>query len=114
MGFSLAALALLLTLAGICGVLSYLITQRTKEIGIRVALGATTWTVTRLVLQQSMRLVVVGTCLGTALSIVVSRLLAAHLIFMNPYDASKYGGALILATAASIADGYLQTRRAQA
>ena len=110
-GFSLAGLALMLTLSGIYGVLSYLITQRTREIGIRVALGATTWAVTRLILQQSMRLAATGICLGTALSIGVSRLLAAHLIFMNTFDAWAYGGALILVTAASIAAAYLPTRR---
>jgi predicted permease len=111
-GFSLAGLALLLTLSGIYGVLSYLVTQRTKEIGIRVALGATTWTVTRLVLQQSMRLAATGICLGTVLSIGVSRLLAAHLIFMNTFDALAYGRGLLLVTAASIAASIFPTRRA--
>jgi hypothetical protein len=112
LGFSLAGLALLLTLSGIYGVLSYLITQRTREIGIRVALGATTWAVTRLILQQSMRLAATGICLGTALSIGVSRLLAAHLIFMNSFDVLAYGGGVILVAAASIAAAYLPTRRA--
>ena len=81
LGSSLGGLALLLTLSGIYGVLSYLITQRTKEIGIRVALGATTGNVARLVLAQSMRLVAVGVALGTALSLAVSRLLPPHISF---------------------------------
>jgi len=59
-GFAVGGLALLLTISGIYGVLSYLVTQRTKEIGIRVALGATIGTVTALVLKQSLRLASIG------------------------------------------------------
>ena len=109
---SLGVLALLLTISGIYGVLSYRITQRTKEIGIRVALGATTGDVARLVLAQSVRLVAVGVALGTALSLTVSRLLAAHLIFMSTFDALAYGGGMMLVTAASLAASYFPTRRA--
>jgi ABC-type antimicrobial peptide transport system permease subunit len=59
-----------------------------------------------------MRLAATGICLGTALSIGVSRLLAAHLIFMNSFDVLAYGGGVILVAAASIAAAYLPTRRA--
>ncbi len=109
---SLGVLALLLTLSGIYGVLSYLITQRTKEIGIRIALGATTGAVARLVLKQSMRLAAVGIGLGTVLSLAASRLLAAHIVFMNTFDTLAYGGSMILVTAASLAATYFPTRRA--
>jgi hypothetical protein len=109
---SLGGLGLLLTLSGIYGVLSYLITQRTKEIGIRMALGATTGSVTRLVLGQSTRLAGIGIGLGTALSLGVARLFAAHLVFMNPFDSLAYGGGVILVTAASLAAAYFPTRRA--
>jgi predicted permease len=111
-GFSLAGLALLLTISGIYGVLSYLITQRTKEIGIRVALGATTGAVARLLLRQSMRLAVTGIFLGTTLSIGVSRLLATHVMFRNSFDLLAYGGGSILVTAASIAAAWFPTRQA--
>ena len=57
---SLGALALLLAVSGIHGVLAYLITQRSKELAIRVALGGTTRAVAGLVLKQSMRLVIIG------------------------------------------------------
>ncbi|HEX4810839.1 MAG TPA: ABC transporter permease [Bryobacteraceae bacterium] len=109
---SLGGLALLLTLSGIYGVLSYLITQRTKEIGIRMALGATTGSVTRLVLGKSTRLAGVGIGLGTALSLGVARLFAAHLVVMNPFDSLAYGGSVILVAATSIAGAYFPTRRA--
>ena len=77
-GAALGGLALLLTLTGIYGVVSYFVTQRTKEIGIRVALGATTRTVVGLVLKQSLRLTAIGIVLGTGLAIGVSRLLASQ------------------------------------
>jgi hypothetical protein len=108
----LGALALLLTLSGIYGVLSYLITQRTKEIGIRMALGATTGSVTRLVLGQSMRFASIGIGLGTTLSLGVAHVFAAHLVFVNPFDGLAYGGSVVLVTAASLAAAYFPTRRA--
>jgi predicted permease len=111
-GLTLAGLALLLTLSGIYGVLSYLITQRTQEIGIRMALGATTGAVTRLVLGQSGRLAVIGVALGTALALGVSRLFASHLVFMNTFDALAYGVGVMLVVAASLAAAFFPSRRA--
>jgi hypothetical protein len=108
----LGGLALLLTLSGIYGVLSYLVTQRTKEIGIRMALGATTGSVTRLVIGQSTRLAAIGISVGTALSLGLARVFAAHLVFMNAFDGLAYGGGVILATAGSLAAAYFPTRRA--
>ena len=64
----LGGLALFLTLSGIFSVLSYLVEQRTKEIGVRIALGATTWNVTALVLWQSLRVVGVGLLVGAGLA----------------------------------------------
>jgi predicted permease len=111
-GSALGVLALLLTLSGIYGVLSYLIAQRTKEVGIRVALGATTGAVTRMVLEQSMRLAAIGIGLGTVLSLGVSRLLTSLLTFMNTFDALAYGGGVLLVAFASLAAAYFPSRRA--
>ena len=61
---AIGGLALLLTLSGVYGVLSYLVTQRTKEIGIRVALGACTGSVAGLVLKQSLKFSAAGTAIG--------------------------------------------------
>jgi len=111
-GSALGGLALVLTLSGIYGVLSYLVTQRSKEIGIRIALGATTRGVTRLVLQQSMRLATMGIGLGAMLSLGVSRLLGSHLVFMNTFDLLAYGGGVLLVASACLAAAYFPSRRA--
>jgi predicted permease len=111
-GSLLGGLALLLTLSGIYGVLSYLVTQRTKEIGIRMALGATTGNVTRLVLGQSGRLAAVGILLGTALALGVSKWFAAHLVFINAFDLLAYVAGGLLVVAASLGAAYIPSRRA--
>ena len=111
-GSLLGGLALILTLSGIYGVLSYLVTQRTKEIGIRMALGATTGDVTRLVLAQSGRLAAVGIVVGTALALGVSRWFAAHLVFINAFDLLAYAGGGLLVVAASLGAAYIPSRRA--
>jgi ABC-type antimicrobial peptide transport system permease subunit len=73
----LGALALGLAASGLVGVLSYVVAQRTREIGVRKALGATTADVVRLVLTQSARPVVMGLVIGGGLAIVLARLLMA-------------------------------------
>src|SRR5207244_7346682 len=75
---AIGVLALLLTLSGIYGVLSYVVSQRTKEIWIRMAMGATTRTVTGLVVKQSMRLGIIGTLLGGGLAFGVLRIVASE------------------------------------
>jgi len=111
-GAAVGGLALLLTLTGIYGVVSYFVTQRTKEIGIRVALGATTLGVVGLVLKQSLRLTAIGTVLGTALAIGLSRLLAANLVFMRVFDGAAFSGGVLLVVSAALAAGYIPSRRA--
>jgi len=111
-GAFLGGLALVLTLTGIYGVISYFVTQRTKEIGIRVALGATTHTVIGLVLKQSLRLTVIGTVLGTGLAVGLSRLLASSLVFMRVFDVTAFGGSVLLVMFAALAAGYIPSRRA--
>jgi predicted permease len=112
LGSLLGGLALLLTLSGIYGVLSYLVSQRTKEIGIRMALGASLGAVTRLVMMQSMRLAVVGIGLGTALALGVSRFLASHLVFVNTFDFLAYTAGVFLVVAAALGAAYFPSRRA--
>ena len=111
-GAAVGGLALFLTLTGIYGVVSYFVTQRTKEIGIRVALGATTRTVVGLVLKQSLRLTVIGIVLGVALAIGVSRLFASNLIFMRVFDIAAFGGGVLVVATTALAAGYIPSRRA--
>jgi ABC-type antimicrobial peptide transport system permease subunit len=75
---AIGGVALLLTLSGIYGVLSYLVTQRTKEIGIRVALGASTRSVATLVLKQSLKLAGIGAAAGAIAALGVSRILSSE------------------------------------
>jgi len=108
----LGGLALVLSLSGIYGVLSYLVSQRTKEIGIRMALGASTAAVIRIVLSQSMRLAVVGIAIGATLALGVSRLFASQLQNVDTSDALAYIGSISLALAAALAASYVPSRRA--
>jgi predicted lysophospholipase L1 biosynthesis ABC-type transport system permease subunit len=109
---AVGGVALLLTLSGIYGVLSYLVAQRRKEIGIRVAMGATSAMVTGLVLRQSIRLAFIGIGIGAALALVVSRLLASRLVMMDTFDAVAYCSGVLLVLAASAAAAYFPSRRA--
>ncbi|MGD0297871.1 MAG: ABC transporter permease [Bryobacteraceae bacterium] len=111
-GMLLGGLALALTLSGIYGVLSYLVIQRTKEIGIRMALGASVGGVTRLVMMQSMRLAAVGLGLGTIMALGVSRFLASHLVFVNTFDLWAYGAGVVLVVGAALGAAYFPSRRA--
>src|SRR6185295_13867931 len=111
---AIGGLALLLTLSGIYGVLSYLVTQRTKEIGIRVALGATTGRVAGLVLQQSLKLSATGTALGALAALGVSRVLDSQLemwMFAS-VDGLAFGMAIMLVMVASTCAAYVPSRRA--
>ena len=109
---SLGALALLLAVSGIHGVLSYLITQRSKELAIRVALGGTTRAVAGLVLKQSMRLVTIGIGVGAALALGLSGFLAAQLVHVNAFDVVAYSGGMTLVSVAALAATYFPARRA--
>lgn len=111
-GAAPGGLALFLTLTGIYGVLSYFVTQRSKEIGIRVALGATTRAVVGLVLKQLLRLTAIGICLGLGLVLCVSRLLASNLVFMRGFDAAAFAAGILLVASSALAAGYIPSRRA--
>jgi hypothetical protein len=104
---AIGGIALLLTLSGIYSVLSDLVTQRTKEIGIRVALGASSGSVVRLVLKQSLKLVGIGAAVGARAAFGVFRILASHLeVFVfDKVDtvALKVGIALVIGASACAA-----------
>jgi putative ABC transport system permease protein len=96
---SIGVVALLLTLSGLYGLLSYLVAQRSKEIGIRLALGETVGGAAGLVLKQSLRLAGVGALAGSVLALGASKILASQLVMMNTFDPVAYGTAISLVLA---------------
>jgi predicted lysophospholipase L1 biosynthesis ABC-type transport system permease subunit len=109
---SLGLLALLLAAMGLYGVMAYSVAQRTREIGIRMALGAGRRDVLRLALGQGMRLVLLGVVFGTAASLAVTRVMKSLLFGLSATDPVTYGGvALLLATVALLAC-WIPARRA--
>ncbi len=97
-----AALALILALGGIHGVLAYSVERRTTEIGVRMALGATASSVLRLIVAQGMRPVIVGLAAGLAAALVLSRVMTTLLVDVTPTDVVTYVSVagVILAAAA--------------
>jgi predicted permease len=107
-----AGLGLLLAALGIYGVISYSVTQRTQEIGIRMALGATMEQVWRDVLSKTLRLTLMGAAAGTAASLVISRTIAALLFNTTPTDPFTFAVMILLLGTVALMAGYLPARRA--
>ena len=109
---SFAGLGLLLAALGIYGVISYSVTRQTQEIGIRMALGASTGRVQRQVLSGTLRLALVGVAVGTAVSLAVAKLIASLLFATSPWDAATYAAMAFVLLAVAAASGYIPARRA--
>jgi len=107
-----AALGLLLATLGIYSVISYSVTQRTPEIGIRMALGASVGQVRSLVLARTVRLACTGMVLGALLSLALSNVIASLLFGMSPWDAFAYLGTALALLMVALAAGYIPARRA--
>jgi predicted permease len=104
--------ALLLAVVGVYGVLSYSVNQQAREIGIRMAMGAQSGRILRLVVGQGMRLAIAGLVLGTLIALAATRVLSSLLFGVSAHDPLIFGGvSLILATAAILAC-YIPARRA--
>jgi predicted permease len=106
------ALALLLASVGLFGLMSYNVSRRTNEIGIRMALGAQREDVQGLIMRESMILVAVGVVIGLALAIAGSRFVATLLYGLAPTDLMTMGLAIVVMVAVSALAGYLPARRA--
>jgi len=105
-------LALLLAAIGIYGVISYSVTQRTHEMGLRIALGAKPGDLAALIVRQGMRLALVGVAVGTVASLGLTTLMSSLLYGVRPNDPiTLVGGALLLACAALLGC-YIPARRA--
>jgi predicted permease len=107
-----AGLALLLAAVGIYGVLAYSVAQRTREIGIRMALGANGRNVVLLVLGQGLAPVVVGLAVGTAGALALTRFMETLLFGVAPTDALTFSAVVALLAATAAAAAYMPTRRA--
>ena len=106
------ALGLVLTMVGVYGVISYTVSQRTQEIGIRMALGATRQNVVRLVLMQGVVLAVAGAALGLAVSYVLSRVIVSLLFEVAPTDVVTFALATAVLLLAALLASYIPARRA--
>ncbi len=109
---SFAAVALLLSLLGIYGVLAYSVTERTREIAIRMALGATRENVMLRTLSYALSLTTIGAAIGLAASIGMTRLLASLLYDVKPLDGPVTVAAIVLLFIATTIAGWLPARRA--
>jgi hypothetical protein len=105
-------LALCLALAGVYGVMAYAVGQRSKEIGVRMALGASRGSVLRLILGQGMTLTAIGLALGLASAIASARLLATMLFQVQPGDPMVYLTVTVLLGVVALLATYVPARRA--
>ncbi len=108
----LGLLALLMAAMGLYGVMSYAVARRTREIGVRIALGARGSDVVRLIVKQGMALVAIGVVIGVAASFALTRLLSSMLYGMDSADPWTFAGIAALLSAASLLACYLPARRA--
>ena len=107
-----AALALVLACVGIYGVISYLVSQRTQEIGVRMALGAERGDVLRLVLGHGARMALVGVAIGVGAALALTRLMANQLFGVSAYDPLTFAAVAMLLIVVAVAACYIPARRA--
>jgi ABC-type antimicrobial peptide transport system permease subunit len=107
-----ALTALLLAGVGIYGTISFLVSERTHEIGIRLALGANRRKILGMVLRQGLELAIVGAAMGVVGALIVSHLMAGLLYGVAPTDPLTFLGVTLVLTAVALAACYIPARRA--
>jgi len=107
-----AGLGLVLATLGIYGVISYSVTRQTPEIGIRIALGASTGRVQRQILGGTLRLALAGMMLGTLAALAVARVIASLLFATSPWDLPTFLGMALALLLVAMLSGYIPARRA--
>lgn len=105
------ACALFLAVAGLYGVMSFAVTQRTREMGVRSALGAQGRSLVLLVMRKSVFQLAAGLCLGLALAVAASGALAPVLYRVDPRDAAVFAAVVLTLAAASLVASFLPARR---
>ena len=108
----LGFLALGLAMIGLYGTVAYGVSCRTREIGLRLAMGARPGNVLGLLVRQAMRPVILGTVAGVALCAAVSRVLSGLLFGISPYDAVTYSAVPVLLIGIALAAAWIPARRA--
>ena len=106
-----ALTALLLAGLGIYGVISYIVNERTHEIGIRLALGAQRANIMRMILRQGLGLALAGSAIGIVFALVVARLMRGLLYGVNAIDPLTFAGVTLLLIGAALAACYIPARR---
>jgi len=109
---SFAGIALLLSGLGIYGVIAYSVSQRTRELGIRIALGADRRNVVRLVLRQGMTLIAVGVTAGLLVAVSATRLMSSLLFDVKPLDAATFGAVTVVLVVVAVAATWIPAMRA--
>lgn len=107
-----STIALVLAAAGIYGVMAYFVTQRTREIGVRIALGAQWRDVLKLILKSGMSLVLIGLTLGLAGAFALTRLMSALLFEISTTDPLTFAGVALCVILAALLACYIPARRA--
>ena len=107
-----SALALALATVGIYGVATYVASLRTREIGVRMALGATSQIVRRMILLEGARPVTVGIVIGLGLALYASRMATAFLVDVSPFDPLTFGTATVVLASVALAASYVPARHA--
>ena len=108
----LAVVALVLSVVGVYGVMAYSVSQRTQEMGIRLALGAQPRNVLTMVVRQGAILALTGIMVGVGMALLVTRSLAIFLFGVNPYDLMTFSGVSLLLLLSGLGATYLPARRA--
>jgi ABC-type antimicrobial peptide transport system permease subunit len=108
----LGALAIVLAMVGLYSVLANAVAQRTREIGIRMALGAAQPQVIGMVMRDTLRMVLIGVVVGIPASLAASRWIASFLYGLKPQDSTTYVAIGVLVVAAGIAAAFVPSRRA--
>jgi len=108
----LSCVGLLLAAMGLYGVLAYSVAQRTKEIGLRMALGATTVDVLKLVIGQGLRLTLIGVAVGTVAALALGQFLSSLLYAVKPADPFTFAAVSLVLTAIALAACAIPVRRA--
>ena len=107
-----ALVALFLGSVGIYGVISYVVSQRTREIGVRMAIGAESGDVSRMVMKQALRLATGGVLVGLVGAVGLTRLMSSLLFGVNPMDPLTFGSVALGLSAVAMLASYLPARRA--